>query len=221
MGELICGVLWGWPTLALILSAGAYFSYETCFFQVRRAGRWLKAALCCRKEAHGGVSQFQALTAALAGSIGTGNIVGVAAAIMAGGPGALFWMWASSLLGMMTVFMENYLCARFKPVRGRGTGALRYIEKAGKYGGALALVYAAGRDITQTDYTTLDSPYNLYLHPGLPPTPIANPGIAAIRAALQPEETDYYFYVLNPEDNKHIFNETLAGHQATLAQLAG
>ena len=84
-----------------------------------------------------------------------------------------------------------------------------------------ALVYAAGRDITQTDYTTLDSPYNLYLHPGLPPTPIANPGIAAIRAALQPEETDYYFYVLNPEDNKHIFNETLAGHQATLAQLAG
>ena len=144
MGELICGVLWGWPTLALILSAGAYFSYETCFFQVRRAGRWLKAALCCRKEARGGVSQFQALTAALAGSIGTGNIVGVAAAIMAGGPGALFWMWASSLLGMMTVFMENYLCARFKPVRGRGTGALRYIEKAGKYGGALALVYAAG-----------------------------------------------------------------------------
>ena len=144
MGELICGVLWGWPTLALILSAGAYFSYETCFFQVRRAGRWLKAALCCRKEACGGVSQFQALTAALAGSIGTGNIVGVAAAIMAGGPGALFWMWASSLLGMMTVFMENYLCARFKPAGGRGTGALRYIEKAGKYGGALALVIACG-----------------------------------------------------------------------------
>lgn len=82
-----------------------------------------------------------------------------------------------------------------------------------------ALVYAAGRDITQSDYTNLNSPYNLYQHTGLPPTPIANPGITSIRAALQPAETNYYFYVLNPEDNKHIFNETLAGHESTLAKL--
>lgn len=81
-----------------------------------------------------------------------------------------------------------------------------------------ALVYAAGRPITQTDYTTLNSPYNLYQHTGLPPTPIANPGLASIQAALHPADTGYYFYVLG-EDDKHIFNETLAGHEATLAQL--
>jgi len=81
-----------------------------------------------------------------------------------------------------------------------------------------ALVYAAGREITQDDYTNLDSPYNLYIHTGLPPTPIANPGLASIKAALQPAETNYYFYVLGP-DNKHIFNETLAGHQNTIAGL--
>ncbi len=77
-----------------------------------------------------------------------------------------------------------------------------------------ALVYAAGREITQADYTALDSPYNLYLHTGLPPTAIANPGLASIKAALQPADTNYYFYVLGA-DGKHIFNETLAGHIAS------
>ncbi len=144
MAQALRDLLWGWPTLALILSAGFYFSYETCFFQVRKTFCWLQSALGSRERKGSGVSQFQALTAALAGSIGTGNIVGVAAAIAVGGPGALFWMWASSILGMMTVFMENYLCARYKTSGGRGTGALRYIEKAGRFGGKLALVYAAG-----------------------------------------------------------------------------
>jgi len=74
-----------------------------------------------------------------------------------------------------------------------------------------ALVYAAGREITQADYTDLDSPYNLYKNTGLPPTPIANPGIASIRAALQPADTNYYYYVLG-EDGKHIFSETLEQH---------
>ena len=109
MAEALRRLLWGWPTLALILAAGAYFSYETCFFQVRKTACWLKAALGSRKQKGKGISQFQALTAALAGSIGTGNIVGVAAAVTVGGP-----------------------------------GALRYIEKAGRWGGALALIYAAG-----------------------------------------------------------------------------
>ncbi len=144
MAEALRNILWGWPTLALILSAGFYFSYETCFFQIRKTFRWLKSALGSRERKGGGLSQFQALTAALAGSIGTGNIVGVAAAVAVGGPGALFWMWASSILGMMTVFMENFLCAHFKSAGGRGTGALRTIEKAGRWGGKLALLYALG-----------------------------------------------------------------------------
>lgn len=79
-----------------------------------------------------------------------------------------------------------------------------------------ALVYAAGRSITQADYTDLKSPYNLYLHTGLPPTPIANPGQASIRAALEPADTEYYFYVLG-EDGTHIFSETLAQHQTILS----
>lgn len=82
-----------------------------------------------------------------------------------------------------------------------------------------ALVYAAGREITREDYDHLDSPYNLYQHTGLPPTPIANPGRASIAAALQPADTNYYFYTLG-HDGKHIFNETLAGHNKTLDQLA-
>lgn len=81
-----------------------------------------------------------------------------------------------------------------------------------------ALVYAAGRSITQEDYTSLDSPYNLYQHTGLPPTPIANPGIASIRAALQPEETNYYFYVL--VGDKHVFSETLSQHNKNVAAAA-
>ncbi len=84
-----------------------------------------------------------------------------------------------------------------------------------------ALVYAAGREITQADYTGLDSPYNLYQHTGLPPTAIANPGIASITAALQPADTNYYFYVLGA-DGKHVFSETLAQHeQAQAAANAG
>ena len=81
-----------------------------------------------------------------------------------------------------------------------------------------ALVYATGREVTRDDYANLDSYYNLYKYTGLPPTPIANPGLASISAALQPADTDYYFYVLGP-DGKHIFNETLAGHQKTIDSL--
>ena len=82
-----------------------------------------------------------------------------------------------------------------------------------------ALVYAAGRSITQEDYAGLDSPYNLYQHTGLPPTPIANPGLASIKAALEPADTGYYFYVLGA-DGKHVFSETLAQHNKAVAAAA-
>ncbi len=142
MLEALRDALWGWHVLLLILAAGIFFSFSTGFFQLRRVGSWLKAAVLGSREQKngGGVTQFQALTAALAGSIGTGNIVGVAAAITVGGPGALFWMWISSLLGMMTVFAENLLAARYK----NAPGALGYLEKVGKWGRPLAALYAAG-----------------------------------------------------------------------------
>ena len=79
-----------------------------------------------------------------------------------------------------------------------------------------SLVYAAGRPVTQADYETLDSPYNLYQHTGLPPTPIANPGSASIKAALQPADTDYYYYVLGA-DGTHVFSRTLKEHEKAKA----
>ena len=95
------------------------------------------------------------------------------------------------------------------------------LENEGETGHLLqidaALVYAVGRPITQADYTSLDSPYNLYQHTGLPPTPISNPGLASIKAALSPAETGYYFYVLNPETKKHVFSETLSQHNKAVA----
>ena len=81
-----------------------------------------------------------------------------------------------------------------------------------------SLVYAAGRPITQADYKELKSPYNLYLHEGLPPTPIANPGLASIQAAVEPADTDYFFYVLG-SDGAHIFSKTLAEHNKAVASV--
>lgn len=137
--EALHDTLWGWHVILLIIAAGVYFSVATGFFQIRCAKAWLKAAVTPAKKRGraDGISHFQALTAALGGSIGTGNIVGVAAAITVGGAGALFWMWISALLGMMTVFAENLLSAKSRSA----AGALGYIEKTSK---PLACVYAAG-----------------------------------------------------------------------------
>ena len=139
MLEFLADALWGWHVLVLILAAGLWFSIRTGFFQVRRVSLWVKTALGSPKEARGRgrVSPFQALTTALAGSLGTGNILGVGVAIAVGGPGSLFWMWASALLGMMTVFAENLLAARHRGA----PGALGYIETVGR---PLALVYGVG-----------------------------------------------------------------------------
>ncbi len=139
MLEFLADALWGWHVLVLILAAGLWFSIRTGFFQVRRVSLWVKTALGSPKEARGRgrVSPFQALTTALASSLGTGNILGVGVAITVGGPGSLFWMWASALLGMMTVFAENLLAARHR----EAPGALGYIETVGR---PLALVYGVG-----------------------------------------------------------------------------
>ena len=82
-----------------------------------------------------------------------------------------------------------------------------------------ALVYAQGGD-NQTVDTTLDSPYNTYTHVGLTPTPIANPGLSSLEAALNPETHDYYYYVLNPSTGMHQFSTTYEEHEAYRAQFA-
>ena len=109
--------VWGIPALVLILGVGLYLSIRTGFVQLRlfpAACRDFWRRLFGKKEAAGGVSSFQALCTALAATVGTGNIVGVAGAIAIGGPGAVFWMWISALFGMITKMAEATLAVRYR-----------------------------------------------------------------------------------------------------------
>lgn len=82
------------------------------------------------------------------------------------------------------------------------------------------LVYINGGSVPTATDREIDSPYNTYLYPGLPAGPISNPGMEALTAAMEPEDTNYYYYVLNPETNQHEFSRTYAEHQEKVAQYA-
>lgn len=112
------GVVWGIPMLILIIGTGVYMTVRTRFFQIVRArhvrektigGVFQKESGVTTSGEKASISQFQALCTALAATIGVGNIAGVAAAIAAGGPGTIFWMWLSAFFGMMTNYSENVL----------------------------------------------------------------------------------------------------------------
>ena len=117
VNDAVSGVVWGWPALILLLFVGVLMSVLTKFFQISHIGRWfgctIGAVFKDRKvTAHTKdkqISQFQSVCAALASTVGTGNIAGVASAIVTGGPGAVFWMWIMAFFGMMTNFAENVL----------------------------------------------------------------------------------------------------------------
>ena len=107
--------IWGPWMLTIFLGTGLYFSIGTRFFQVRGFRYWMKYTFGSMlregtgKQSEEGITQFQSLCTALAGTLGTGNIAGVATALTAGGPGAIFWMWISAIVGMMTNFAEKTL----------------------------------------------------------------------------------------------------------------
>ncbi len=82
------------------------------------------------------------------------------------------------------------------------------------------IYYITGTTVTVEDYQSVDSPYNTYLYTGLPPGPIANPGYSSIYAALNPEDTDYYYYTLNPETGEHDFSSTYVEHTAKINKYA-
>ena len=117
--ERLGNFIWNPWLLGLFLLCGLYFSVRTGFFQVFRAPLWLKTTLGSllrrekRREGEG-LTRLQALSTALAATIGTGSIAGVATAIFYGGPGAVFWMWVSALLGMMTGCVEKTLAVRYR-----------------------------------------------------------------------------------------------------------
>ncbi|MCH5256633.1 MAG: alanine:cation symporter family protein [Lachnospiraceae bacterium] len=117
VNDAVNSFVWGWPALILLSVVGVLMTILTKFFQIGHIGHWMKmtiGAIFKDKDVLGhtkdkSISQFQSLCTALAATVGTGNIVGVAGAIMVGGPGAVFWMWLIAFFGMMTNFSENVL----------------------------------------------------------------------------------------------------------------
>ena len=121
--EKINSIVWGAPTLCLILGTGLWLSIRTGFVQFRRFPQALRRFLGMLKPSDtqpGAVSPFQALCTALAATVGIGNLAGVAGAIAIGGPGAIFWMWICALLGMGTKFAEATLAVRFRQKNDQG-----------------------------------------------------------------------------------------------------
>lgn len=121
--EKVNGFVWGVPALLGILGIGIYLSARTGFAQIRllpRALRAFWATLLGEQGTGEGESSFRALCTALAATVGTGNLAGVAGAIAIGGPGAIFWMWVSAILGMVTKFAEATLSVHFRQRNSQG-----------------------------------------------------------------------------------------------------
>lgn len=137
-------VIWGLPLIGMLLATGVYFTVKLKLVQIRK----LKLAFACifKKDENdeGDVSSFQALCTALSSTIGTGNIVGVATAIAAGGPGALFWMWISAFFGMATKYSEGLLAIRYriKDENGEIAGGPMYYLENGLKSKLLAKIFA-------------------------------------------------------------------------------
>ena len=142
--------IWGLPAMICIIGAGLWLTIRTRAIQVRKFGTAMNNTLGRvfeKKTAKdGSISPFQAVCTALAGTVGTGNIAGVAGAVAIGGPGAVFWMWCSAFLGMCTKFSEVVLAIHFREKNARGEyigGPMYYIKNGlGSKWGWLASLYA-------------------------------------------------------------------------------
>ncbi len=136
INSTINGIVWGPPILVLIVGTGIYLSLSTKFFSVAKLGYVLRNTLAKMfskdQVGEGEVTAFQAVATALAATVGTGNIAGVATAIAMGGPGAIFWMWFAALVGMTTKFAEVVLAVHYREKTPDGRfigGPMYYITK--------------------------------------------------------------------------------------------
>ncbi len=145
------GIVWGLPATVLIFGVGLYLSIRTGFLQFTKFGTVWKNTIGkifhrTTEAGHGAVTPFQAVCTALAATVGTGNIAGVAGAIAIGGPGAVFWMWISALLGMVTKYSEVTLAVRYRQKNKHGDwvgGPMYYIENGlGKKWKFLGILFA-------------------------------------------------------------------------------
>lgn len=148
----ISGWLYGYILIALLIGAGLYFSVRTGFVQLRLLGESIRVIKEPRKD-RDAISSFQALMVSTASRVGTGNIVGVTGAIIAGGPGAVFWMWIIALVGGASAFVESTLAQIYKKRGENGSygGPAYYIKQAlhspalgGAFAVALILTYMGG-----------------------------------------------------------------------------
>jgi AGCS family alanine or glycine:cation symporter len=146
--------LWGPPMLILLVGTGLFLTILLRGLQFRALGHSLWLALIKRSEddpeaAPGDISHFQALMTALAATVGTGNIAGVATAIASGGPGALFWMWITGLVGMATKFAEAMLAVKYRITDSNGqmSGGPMYYLHRGLNSRFLAVMFAATASI--------------------------------------------------------------------------
>lgn len=147
--EKFNGAVWGAPTMLLILFTGLYLSIKTRFFQITNFGKAFRSFCSMLKPQKGhenGVSSYQALCTALAATVGTGNIVGVAGAITLGGPGAVFWMWICAFFGMILKCAEAVLAVHYRKKNQSGEwigGPMYMIERGlGAKWRWLAVLYA-------------------------------------------------------------------------------
>lgn len=150
INQVVNGFIWGIPAMVCIIGVGILLSFRTKFIQVRKFGVAMKntiGKIFDKTQAReGAMSPFQAVCTALAGTVGTGNIAGVAGAIALGGPGAVFWMWCSAFLGMCTKFAEVTLAIHFREKNENGEyvgGPMYYIKNGlSKKWHFLAVLYA-------------------------------------------------------------------------------
>lgn len=170
INNTVNGIVWGWPVIILILGTGILLSVRTGFLQLTHFKESLNTTIIPTLKSLGkkkqkdsrvnSVSQFEAFSTAISGTVGTGNIVGVVSAILTGGPGAVFWMWISAFFGMVTNYSENVLGLYFRKKDKNGNlsgGAFYYIAYGLKWKwlGYLAAIFcmfaAVGMSGVQTN----------------------------------------------------------------------
>ncbi len=132
--DMLSGLVWGPPLLILLVGTGIFLTIRLSFLQFSALPYALKLAFSRKqdKTSEGDISHFQSLMTALAATVGTGNIAGVATAVVLGGPGAVFWMWLSALFGMATKYAEAILAVKYRvkdPEGKMSGGPMYYIEK--------------------------------------------------------------------------------------------
>jgi AGCS family alanine or glycine:cation symporter len=147
------GIVWGWPMLILILGTGIFLTIGLGFMPVRKLGTGFKLLWSGRKSGEaedGEITPFNALMTALSATVGTGNIGGVAVAIVIGGPGAIFWMWMTAIVGMATKYAEAVVAVKYREVDELGNhvgGPMYYIKNGltsqyGIFATILAMAFA-------------------------------------------------------------------------------